>query len=415
MKIKVILSTGIGPLYFMKSAVHIAPLVKLKVIQSWIPKKTDSNFVKLLSKLNGHKHLAIGLKKRNPKEIAGNNYSCATPDFLFWGLKLVNKYIHYPSNQNIAGWAWELFGRQSRKYITQADIFHVRSGAGQGGAILQAKANGMKVIVDHSIAHPAYMDKHLAEEYIKNGQSFDLGMNSPLFRFTDLDARMADCILVNSFFVKKTFIEQGFSEDKIKVVHQGVREDFIGLKTDYSTNGKIKLLFTGGFGFRKGGEYILKALQMLEAEGFQFEMNIVGSFTEASQLIKNIPIKSVNFVGFLPQVELKKFFIEADIYVFPSLCEGCASSGMEAMAAGMPVIATEESGLPIVNNEDGIIIPSKDYLSIYSSIKALSCDKEKREYIGRNAALKIKTNYTWDNYANSVNEIYHETLNFKLS
>ena len=410
MKKKVIVSTGIGPLHLMKSAVSLSKIVDVRVIQSWIPNNVNSKFVLFLSKLIGHKFLAIGLSKRIPPELEGKNHSCPTPDFLLWGLKIFSKKTHFPNDKVLTGWAWKLFGLQSKKFIKDAHIFHVRSGAGQGGAILKAKQEGMKVIVDHSIAHPAYMEINLRDEFRKNKTPFGLGLDSPLFQYTISDSDLADCILVNSLFVKKTFIEQGYLEEKIRVVYLGVRDDFMGLKIDYSVTDKIKLLFTGGFGFRKGGEYLLKALQMLEAEGFQFEMNIIGSFAEASQLIKNMPIRSVNFLGFVPQVELKKFFIEADIYVFPSLCEGCASSGMEAMAAGMPVIATEESGLPIINNEDGIIIPSKDYLSIYSSIKALSCEKEKREYIGRNAALKIKSNYTWDNYAINVNEIYDEIL-----
>ena len=410
-KPKVILSTGIGPLHLIKSAVYLSKLVNIIVIQSWIPKKTDGWFVSLLSKLVGHKYLATGLKKRTPTELLGKNFSCATPDFLLWGLTVVSKKLNYPSEKNIAGWAWKLFGFQSKKFIRDANIFHVRSGAGQGGAILKARQQGMKVVVDHSIAHPAFMEHHLFAEFKKNNASFTLGLDSPLFQYAVKDSEMSDCLLVNSFFVKKTFIEQGFSEDKIKVVYLGVREDFIGLKRDYSTNGKIKLLFTGGFGFRKGGEYLLEALQMLENEGFQFEMKIVGAYSEALQLIKKYPLKSIEYCGFVPQDQLKKYLIDADIYVFPSLCEGCASSGMEAMAAGLPVIATEESGLPIVNNEDGIIILSKNSISIYEAIKELSNNFSKRETLGTAATLKIKTKYTWDIYAKEVNDIYCEILN----
>jgi glycosyltransferase involved in cell wall biosynthesis len=327
-----------------------------------------------------------------------------------WGLKLVNRIIHFPSNKNIAGWAWKFYGKQSCKFITEADIFHVRSGAGQGGAIIKAKANGMKVIVDHSIAHPAYMDKHLTNEYLQNGESFDLGMDAPLFKFTDLDAKMADCVLVNSFFVKETFLSQGFCDSKMKVVYLGVREDFFNLKKDYSSGAQIKLLFTGGFGFRKGAEYLLRALQILEKEGFSFEMKIVGNYKEAEVLMAKYPIKAINYIGFVPQDELKNYLKEADIYVFPSLSEGCASSAMEALAAGLPTIATVESGLPIENEKDGILIPSKNSECIVSAIKKLANDKSLRTELGKNAALKISTNYTWEHYAENLLNIYKEIL-----
>lgn len=407
---KVILSTGIGPLHLIKSAVFLTKSVDIRVIQSWIPKNVDSIGVKIFSKLVGHKHLAIGLKKRMPVELDGRNFSCASPDFLLWGLKICYKFFGIKSDKKIQGLAWEFFGFSSKKYIKNADIFHVRSGAGQGGAILKAKKEGMKVIVDHSIAHPAYMDKNLTSEFESNGVKFSLGMDSPLYRYTVLDAEMADVILVNSYFVKNTFISEGFREENIKVVYLGVREDFFGIKKNYELNDKIQLLFTGGFGFRKGAEYLLKALQELENEGFNFEMKVVGSFSEAKPLIQKYPLKSIEYIGFVPQDDLKKYLIESDIYVFPSLCEGCASSGMEALAAGLPTIATEESGFPIEHNHDGFIIPSKDVISLKNAILNLANDTILRKKLGQNAFKKISENYTWENYAENVNVIYNEML-----
>lgn len=65
------------------------------------------------------------------------------------------------------------------------------------------------------------------------------------------DCEKADVVLVNSDFVKQTFIDTGFDPNKIKVAYLGVRNDFFGLKHDYSIDGKLKILFTGGFGFRR--------------------------------------------------------------------------------------------------------------------------------------------------------------------
>lgn len=408
---KVVLSTGIGPLHLIKSAVFLSKYVDIKVVQSWLPKNTDSYFVKILSKAVGHKHLSIGLKKRSPKELLGKNFSCAIPDFLLWGLKILNKKIGFPSNKNIAGWSWKLFGKLSRRYIKTGDVFHVRSGAGQGGAIQKAKSLGMKVVVDHSIAHPAFMDKNLTEEYNKNNAPFFMGMDSPLFQYTHLDAQMADCILVNSHFVKQTFIDEGFNHNKIKVAYLGVREDFMNVKISYETENKLRLLFTGGFGFRKGGEYLLKALQILEKKGINFEMKVVGSYNEAKELIKKYPVKSIEYVGFIPQDELKQYLIDSDIYVFPSLCEGCASSGMEAMAAGLPVITTYESGLPVEHNTSGYVIPTKDEYAIANAISLLEESVELRKKFGKNASKLISANYTWDDYAVKVNNIYNSLIN----
>lgn len=167
---------------------------------------------------------------------------------------------------------------------------------------------------------------------------------------------------MNSYFVKTTFVDSGFNPDKIKVVYLGVREDFWKLKSDYTiSNGQVEILFTGGFGFRKGGEYILAALCELDRQGVNYHMTVVGDSSGAKPLLEKYHPSNITFVPTVPQDGLKEYLANSDIYLFPSLCEGCASSGMEAMAAGLPVIATVESGLPIDDMVDGVIVPSKKY------------------------------------------------------
>ena len=146
--------------------------------------------------------------------------------------------------------AGRLFGFLSKKYINDVDVLHVRSGSGFS-AIKKARNKGVKVIVDHSIAHPGYMDRQLKGEFEKQGLKFGLGMDSTFWRAVIEDCKYADILLVNSQFVRKTFVEFGYDEKKIAVVTQGVRDDFFSLKKDYSKGDKIKILFTGSFGFRK--------------------------------------------------------------------------------------------------------------------------------------------------------------------
>ena len=98
---------------------------------------------------------------------------------------------------------------------------------------------------------------------------------------------------------------------------------------------------------------------------------------------------------------MKQYLKESDVYLFPSLCEGCASSGMEALAAGLPVIATRESGLPIENGIDGIIVKSKNVCEIIDALLTIKKDKTLRESIGRHAAKNIS-----EQYCNNYNDQY---------
>jgi glycosyltransferase involved in cell wall biosynthesis len=406
-KIRVILSTN-GPLHLIKSAEFLASLVDITVIQAWIPNWFDKFLIRIASKVVG-RDLSKSLKKRTPACLNGRNKSVALPEFYFWFCK----YFISKQSLNIPIQAARMYGFLSKRYIKNTDIFHVRSGSGLGGAIKQAKKKGLKIVVDHSIAHPQFMDKQLREEYDKNGMLYEMGMKSPFWQGVVDDCKNADSLLVNSDFVKNTFIESGYDANRIQVVYQGVRKDFFYLKQNYElcdNDAKVKILFIGSFGFRKGGEYILRALQELDKRQFAYEMIVVGSYADAEKLIDKYRPENISFSGHIIQDELKTFLIESDIYLFPSLCEGCASSGMEAMAAGLPVIATQESGLPIKDGENGIVIPSKNVEAIVDAIIQLSQNDVLRKNVGIAAANTIANNYTWEQYARKVVRIYVDLL-----
>lgn len=395
--IKVILST-LGPLHLIKSAETLSNLVDIKVIQGWIPEWWNRWILLILNRMVGYK-LTQTVKKRTPECLKGRNIGIGIPEFYSHFRRRVLK----DELANVK--AAVLYGILSQKYLKDADIFHVRSGSGMGGAIEKAKACGMKVIVDHSIAHPAFMDQQLKNEFEKNGELYAMGMNNPFWQGVLSDCDKADLLLVNSQFVKDTFVEAGYDEEKIRVVYLGVRTDFSRLKTDYTIGQPIKLLFTGSFGFRKGGEYLLKAMNLLNERNVPCELTIVGGTNGATEMLNRYALPNVKLVGMVPQNNLKGYFQSADMYVFPTLCEGCAQSGMEALASGLPVITTRESGLPVVHGQTGIIIPSKNEQAIADAVMKIAVDKELRTKIGQNAVERMAC-YTWGNYAKEVCKLY---------
>lgn len=402
-KIIVIIST-FGPLHLMKSAEYISDLVDVSVIQGWLPGSFSKPLVKLCSKISG-RDLFKSFGKRYVRKVRRND-GVAIPEFYLWATKL----FRFLRTNNSAMYASLLYGFFSKKFIKNADVFHVRSGNGGAGAIKIAKKRGMKVLVDHSIAHTNFLRKTLNPEYKRLG--LDCGYNTKFWDLITDNCIEADCILVNSDFVKQTFVEEGFEESKIKVAYLGVRPDFFSLKTSYDINGQIQILFTGGFGIRKGARYIIEATKLLDEMEINYKIVVVGACEtlEMDSLFKEYKSKNIQFVGFVPQDELKHYFINSDIYLFPSLVEGCASSGMEAMAAGLPVIATKESGLPIDSGKDGVVIKSKDSAEIVNAIMSLIKDKPKREKYGLNAAKKIKDNFSWEQYAKTVVSYYKELI-----
>lgn len=409
----VVVSAGLGRLHLFDTARALAKEgVKVRLIGGWVPKRYNSVLVRFLSLLTGH-DLSSGFRKR---KIAGKNLeviSLGWIDFFDHFLCIFMRRMLMRMRIDPL-WGWCLFGWLSKKYIKGSDVFHIRSGAGQGGAITFAKEQGAKVVVDHSIAHPAFMDKSIREEYQKHNAKFDLGMDSKFWQMVLKDCAEADLLLVNSDFVKQTFIDEGYSAERIKVLYLGVSDSFFGLKQyPIPKKSDYKLLFTGAFGFRKGGEYLLEALRILKNRDVHgFKLDIVGSVTLDSAIV-NLAKKEalpVVFHGAMPQEKMAEFLKEADIYVFPSLAEGCAKSGMEAMAAGVCVVATKESGLPIRDGETGFIVPSHNACALADKLGWLMRHYDVVSSVGGSAFRLMDSEYRESMYAKKLIDVYKTVI-----
>ena len=217
---------------------------------------------------------------------------------------------------------------------------------------------------------------------------------------------MADLLLVNSDYVKETFKLAGFDESNIKVLHLGVREDFIGLKKNWNVLDKLRLVFTGTFCLRKGAADLVEAARLLS--NIDFEIIVAGDATEGISILRDYPDvrNKFNFVGFLPQEDLKGLLVESDIYVFPSHAEGCAKSVMEAMAIGLPVICTDESGAPIVDGKTGLLVARGDVDGLASAIIDCFQNPLLRERLGSGASSYVKSNCSWDSYGAGLLSLY---------
>lgn len=407
--IKVVLATGHGPLHFIESGTWIAKSgICLRMILGWVPKRADSVLCRMASKIIG-RDLSVGLKRRMlpnaPFEIVTTAFSEIVNQLARRICALFGKHPHL-----VDSWTWSLLGFQSRRYIKGFDILQVRTGAGQGGLIKDAKKRGMKVIADHSALHPVTCGNNLREDYARWRQTLAIGPGLGVWENVEADCRQADIVVVNADHIKASFVENGYSPEKIKVAYLGVRKDFMGIKTEYRKSGTVKILYTGAFSILKGAEYMLESFRILVERGVDVECIIVGNVDAPKTLCGQYEHLPVKYVGRIPQDELVSYLKDCDIYLFPSLADGCAKSGMEAMAAGMCVVATRESGLPITDGENGCVVPKKDAVAIADKIECLAAKPEERERLGRNAAKLIRENYTWEKYVDTITEIYEELL-----
>ena len=264
------------------------------------------------------------------------------------------------------------------------------------------------MITDHSIAHPKFMEDTLSAEYSHFGMESDIKAGDALWTVVLKDCDQADYLLVNSDFVKDTFLKHGYPADRIRVAYLGVRESFFHLKKDYVIQGPIKLIFTGNLDLRKGARVLFEALRKLRAQGMDIRLELIGGMTNGKLVLRDEDRAFFTSKGFVLPEELRPSLASADLFVFPTLIEGSSRSAMEAAAAGLPVITTTHCGLPLKDEHSVVYVPVGDVDALVSSIIRLVGDKALRERLGRNAADEISRKYTWDKYGQALAGIYQE-------
>jgi len=209
---------------------------------------------------------------------------------------------------------------------------------------------------------------------------------------------------------------------KAHVVRCGIDpEDYI-LKdhTKLNRKNKIELLAVGRFVEVKGFKYLIKAARILKEDDMKFELSIIGYGKLKSKLKKLINTLNLNgFVclkGPFSQEQIKKEIDKSDIFIIPSAVapdgetEGIPVVIMEAMAMGIPVIATQHSGIPelVKHKETGITVPEKNPATIAEAIKLIAKDTKTRKICIENAREIISKEFNIKNIAIQKKKLFEE-------
>jgi len=211
----------------------------------------------------------------------------------------------------------------------------------------QKEAGGLNILWQ-VIAHHRTVFSLLREEYEK----FPDAMTPYITRMfndakrinerKDKQFDLADLIVTNSEFSRRTFIEAGISAEKVKAIPTGCPPITNRQRVSAGQESKMIFLSAGTQSVRKGTPYLLQAWRRLPASA-KAELWLVGEMQLPERLLNNLP-EGVVIKPSVPRAELKEIFASASVLVLPTLCEGLAHIILEAMAAGLAVITTENSG-----------------------------------------------------------------------
>ena len=215
------------------------------------------------------------------------------------------------------------------------------------------------------------------------------------------EALEADRVLVPSDYVRATLVERGTPPERIAVLPYGV--DIERFRPQPRRDrGTFRLLFVGNLSQRKGIKYLLDAVRRLNLPNAEVLLvgRIVGSASALApyaDLFRHVP--------HVPYHEVHRLYADADLFVYPSLHEGSAFATYEALASGLPVIATPNTGSVVRDGLDGYLVPPRDVDALMSRIDELYRDPARRAAMGASARRRAEE-FTWGAYRERLASLF---------
>ena len=110
----------------------------------------------------------------------------------------------------------------------------------------------------------------------------------------------------------------------------------------------------------------------------------------------------IRFMGWLSTEQLKEQYAAATLFLFPSRDEGMPNAILEAMASGLPVVATKIAGNEelVLDGETGKLVPTEDVESLRESLGPFLGDAKMREQMGNAAHQKVESSFSWNELRN---------------
>lgn len=217
----------------------------------------------------------------------------------------------------------------------------------------------------------------------------------------------AQRIVVVSEKTRQISLEEGIKAERIVVIQngagpvpiEGVNRSEVRKEAGVGDD-DIFLLSVGRLVYQKAHEYLVAAMPVVLKEFPNVKVGICGDgvlFNELERQIRSLGLcDSVKLLGKFDSVA--RFLASADVFVLPSRWEGLPIAMLEAMSAGLPVVATKVEGVEevIVNGEHGFLVPVEDEAALTWAILQLARDPQMRKRMGASSKQRLQEFYTID-------------------
>lgn len=262
----------------------------------------------------------------------------------------------------------------------------------------------------------------LVVDYSELGITYDMIREKLLWRSADR------VLAVSQTLMNDIHDSYGIPSERLRVVYNGA--DTVLFRPDGSSElpeslaglaDKKIVLYVGHFGLRKGIFFLIRAMRLLKKEVPDSHLVCIGGVPQwlgnvdywgilNREIKTNGVTDSVTLLDKVKNTSLPDYYRAASVFALPSYYETISKVTMEAMACGLPVVATNSGGIPEVVDDGvtGMVVPYGSVEVLASSLATLLKDKALSRRMGAAGRAKIERLFTWEAVANRVRSAYHE-------
>jgi glycosyltransferase involved in cell wall biosynthesis len=314
-----------------------------------------------------------------------------------------------------------IFAESASARLGPTGLVHCWSGAAEP-TFRRARAQGIPCLLERSSSHIIEQTELMTLEYEKQGLNWEPTPAKGVAREL-AEYQLADRILVPSGFVEDSFKRHGVAAQKLRRIAFGV--NLTTFPVGIPHKGAFTVLYIGSVSVRKGMEYLVRGFRSAEIDGSRLVV-IGGSTRDGDRILNRLGGDDIVRVPHLPQDELKHYYAKADVFCMASIEEGLAYVQAQALASGLPLVCSENTGgrdllelggaagQPrgdgITEYPAGYVVPVRDAAAIGKCLAWLAADRSLR-LRKRDAALAIR-NFAlgWDTHGGYVVQCYEEML-----
>jgi glycosyltransferase involved in cell wall biosynthesis len=282
------------------------------------------------------------------------------------------------------------------------DVLDAIAGTGwEAGRVL--RRHGKPWICNRGSTHILTQKALLEEEHRRwdaPAPDFSRGIDRCLGEYEECDA-----VIVPSRFAKRSFVDQGVAAEKVFVCPYGV--DLSMFSPRPKEDDRFRVLFVGAFSIRKGIGDLFEAVRPLVRRD-QGELWLVGSRTPDGVELLRRNADIVIDKGVQPRAALAWFYSQASVVVLPSVEDGFGLVLAQAMACGVPVIASANTGGEdlFTDGVEGFVVPARAPDVLRERLQWMLDNPVRRREMGAAARERVKDLGGWASFARDSRNVY---------